>query len=76
MLPGHGDAGSVAAAPQQLIKAMVNRAPALRNVEIVHLRTVLHVTAAADDRPFFLLTLVGSADTEGPAEYAKPEYDR
>jgi hypothetical protein len=56
MLSGHGDADSVAAAPQQLIKAMVNRAPALRNVEIVHLRTVLHITAAADDRPSFLLT--------------------
>jgi len=30
---------SVAAAPQQLIKAMTNRAPELENVEIIHLHT-------------------------------------
>ena len=67
---------SVAAAPQALVRAMTDRAPELRNVEIVHLHTEgeapyshvelkdsFHVNA------FFVGANVRSAITDGHANY-------
>lgn len=67
---------SVAAAPQQLIKAMVNRADELRNVEIVHLHTegeAPYVKSEYKDSFFTKCLFIGgnvrSAFKEGRADY-------
>jgi acyl-CoA hydrolase len=67
---------SVAAAPQTLIVAMTNRAPDLRNVEIVHLHTEGDAPYAAADmaesfhiNAFFVGANVRQALVEGHADY-------
>lgn len=67
---------SVAAAPQQLIKAMTARAPELRNVEIVHLHTEGPAPYAAAElaksfhvNAFFVGGNVRQALLEGHADY-------
>ncbi|HQZ97797.1 MAG TPA: acetyl-CoA hydrolase/transferase C-terminal domain-containing protein [Pyrinomonadaceae bacterium] len=67
---------SVAAAPQQLIKAMTARAPELRNVEIVHLHTegpAPYASAELKDsfhvNAFFVGANVRQALADGHADY-------
>ncbi len=67
---------SVAAAPQQLIKAMTARAPELRNVEIVHLHTEGEAPYAKAEmaesfhiNAFFVGANVRHALVEGHADY-------
>ena len=67
---------SVAAAPQQLIKAMTARAPELRNVEIVHLHTEGPAPYASADlkdsfhvNAFFVGANVRPALAAGHADY-------
>jgi acyl-CoA hydrolase len=67
---------SVAAAPQQLIHAMVGRAPELRDVEIVHLHTEGDAPYARPEyresfftRSLFLGANVRSAVDDGEADY-------
>lgn len=67
---------SVAAAPQQLIKAMTARSPELRNVEIVHLHTEGPAPYASAEmresfhvNAFFVGANVRQALAEGHADY-------
>lgn len=67
---------SVAAAPQQLIKAMTERAPELRNVEIVHLHTEGPAPYASVEmrdsfhvNAFFVGANVRQALADGHADY-------
>jgi 4-hydroxybutyrate CoA-transferase len=67
---------SVAAAPQQLIRAMTDRAPELRNVEVVHLHTEGPAPYAAAElaesfhvNAFFVGGNVRQALLEGHADY-------
>ncbi|HVK40170.1 MAG TPA: acetyl-CoA hydrolase/transferase C-terminal domain-containing protein [Candidatus Kapabacteria bacterium] len=67
---------SVAAAPQQLIMAMVERAPELRGVEIVHLHTEGVAPYAAPEhhdsfftRSLFMGANIRSAVAHGEADY-------
>ncbi len=67
---------SVAAAPQQLIRAMTDRAPELKNVEVVHLHTEGPAPYAAAElaesfhvNAFFVGANVRQALLEGHADY-------